>query len=254
MIKKFIIKDIENYGLLKISPDGRNYLKTPYEIMLMRDHEYEEGDDDDIPKGQVGDNAADPVIFAMLKELRKEIALKLKLPPFIIFQDPSLEEMAIQYPITMDEMKNIVGVGEGKAKKFGQPFIDLIDKYVKENEIERPQDLIVKSVVNKSSLKVFIIQNIDRKIPLEDICNAKGIDFEELLNELEAIVYSGTKINLNYAINQVIEEEKQEEIFDYFNNADSDNLTVAYKELGEDDYTLEEIRLVRLKFISEIGN
>lgn len=254
MIKKFIIKDIENYGLLKISSEGKKYMDTPYEIMLMRDHEYEEGDDDDMPKGQIGDNAADPIIFAMLKDLRKQIAGKQKLPPFVIFQDPSLEEMAIQYPITMDEMKNIVGVGEGKAKKFGQPFIDLIATYVNENEIERPQDMVVKSVVNKSSLKVFIIQSIDRKIPLEDICNAKGVEFEELLNELEAIVYSGTKINLSYAISQVIDEEKQSDVYNYFRNADSDNLVDALKELGEDDYSMDEVRLMRLKFISEMGN
>ncbi|OFX30370.1 MAG: ATP-dependent DNA helicase RecQ [Bacteroidetes bacterium GWA2_32_17] len=254
MIKKFIIKDIENYGLLSVSDEGKKFMEVPYEIMLMRDHEYEEGDDDDMPKGQVGDNAADPIIFAMLKDLRKQFANKQKLPPFVIFQDPSLEEMAIQYPITMDEMKNIVGVGEGKAKKFGQPFIELITKYVEENEIERPQDMVVKSVINKSSLKVFIIQSIDRKIPLDDICNAKGVDFEELLNELEAIVYSGTKINLNYAISQVIDEEKQLEVYDYFRNADSDNLEDALKELGEDDYSMDEIRLMRLKFISEMGN
>jgi len=254
MIKKFIIKDIENYGLLSVSDEGKKFMEVPYEIMLMRDHEYEEGDDDDMPKGQVGDNAADPIIFAMLKDLRKQFANKQKLPPFVIFQDPSLEEMAIQYPITMDEMKNIVGVGEGKAKKFGQPFIELITKYVEENEIERPQDMVVKSVINKSSLKVFIIQSIDRKIPLDDICNAKGVDFEELLNELEAIVYSGTKINLNYAISQVIDDEKQLEVYDYFRNADSDNLELAIKELGEDDYSMDEIRLMRLKFISEMGN
>ncbi len=254
MIKKFIIKDIENYGLLKITADGKKYIESPYEIMLMRDHEYEEGDDDDMPKGQIGDNAADPIIFAMLKDLRKQIANKQKLPPFVIFQDPSLEEMAIQYPITMDEMKNIVGVGEGKAKKFGQPFIDLIITYVNENEIERPQDMVVKSVINKSSLKVFIIQSIDRKIPLDDICNAKGMEFEELLNELEAIVYSGTKINLSYAISQVIDEDKQAEVYEYFITADSDNLTDAIKELGEDDYSMDEIRLMRLKFLSEMGN
>ncbi len=254
MIKKFIIKDIENYGLLSISDEGKKFMEVPYEIMLMRDHEYEEGDDDDMPKGQVGDNAADPVIFAMLKDLRKQFANKQNLPPFVIFQDPSLEEMAIQYPITMDEMKNIVGVGEGKAKKFGQPFIDLIITYVNENEIERPQDMVVKSVINKSSLKVFIIQSIDRKIPLEDICNAKGMEFDEILNELEAIVYSGTKINLSYAISQVIDEDKQAEAYDYFRTADSDNLTDALKKLGEDDYSLDEIRLMRLKFLSEMGN
>lgn len=254
MIKKFVIKDIENYGLLKVSPNGRKYIDEPYEIMLMRDHEYEEGDDDDMPKGQVGDNASDPTLFAMLKDLRKQIAKKQNLPPFVIFQDPSLEEMAIQYPINMEEMKNIVGVGAGKAQRYGQPFIDLILTYVNENEIERPQDMVVKSVINKSSLKVFIIQSIDRKIPLDDICNAKGIEFESLLDELEAIVYSGTKVNLSYTISQSIDEEKQADLYEYFQNAETDTLEAAIKELGEDDYSMEEIRLMRLKFISEMGN
>ena len=217
----------------------------------------------------------------MLKDLRKHTAKKLNLPPFVIFQDPSLEEMAIQYPIKMDEMKNIVGVvpyllqrqqyfsshpikmdemknivgvGAGKAQRYGQPFIDLILTYVNENEIERPQDMVVKSVINKSSLKVFIIQSIDRKIPLDDICNAKGIEFESLLDELEAIVYSGTKVNLSYTISQSIDEEKQADLYEYFQNADTDNLEAAIKELGEDDYSMEEIRLMRLKFISEMGN
>jgi ATP-dependent DNA helicase RecQ len=222
--------------------------------MLMRDHEYEEGDDDDMPKGQVGDNASDPALFAMLKDLRKEISKKQNLPPFVIFQDPSLEEMAIQYPITMDEMKNIVGVGAGKAQRYGQPFIDLIKIYVQENEIERPQDMVVKSVVNKSSLKVYIIQSIDRKIPLDDICVSKGLGFDELLDELEAIVYSGTKVSLGYAIGQSIDEEKQADLYDYFLNAESDGVNEALEELGEDDYSREEIRLMRLKFISEMGN
>jgi ATP-dependent DNA helicase RecQ len=254
LIKKFIFKDIENYGLLRLSNEGKEYMEKPYSIMLMRDHEYEQGDDDDMPKGQVGDNASDPTMFAMLKDLRKQIAKKNNLPPFVIFQDPSLEEMAIQYPINMEEMKNIVGVGAGKAQRYGQPFIDLIQTYVKENEIERPQDMVVKSVVNKSSLKVFIIQSIDRKIPLDDICEAKGLSFEELLDELEAIVYSGTKVNLSYSIHQSIDEEKQADLYEYFLSAESDGVGEALTELGEDDYTREEIRLMRLKFISEMGN
>lgn len=254
LIKKFIVKEIENYGLLKVSTEGKNFIDNPYPVMLARDHEYEEGDDDDMPKGHIGDHASDTTLFAMLKDLRKQISKKNNLPPFVIFQDPSLEEMAIQYPITMEEMKNIVGVGAGKAQRYGQPFLELIQKYVKENEIERPQDLIVKSVVNKSSLKVFIIQSIDRKISLEDICTAKGLEHEELLDELEAIVYSGTKINLEYAISQTIDEEKQIEIYEYFLTAETDNINEALKTLGEDDYTPEEIRLIRLKFISEMGN
>ena len=254
LIKKFIFKDIENYGLLRLSDEGKKYMTEPYSIMLMRDHEYEQGDDDDMPKGQVGDNASDPALFAMLKDLRKDIAKKQKLPPFVIFQDPSLEEMAIQYPINMEEMKNIVGVGAGKAQRYGQPFIDLIQKYVTENEIERPQDMVVKSVVNKSSMKVFIIQSIDRKIPLDDICEAKGLSYDELLDELEAIVYSGTKVNLSYSIQQSIDEEKQAEMYEYFLNAESDGVSEALVELGEDDYTRDEIRLMRLKFLSEMGN
>ena len=254
MIKKFIIKDIENYGLLKVSDEGREFIEHPYEIMLVRDHEYEEGDDDDMSKGHIGDNAADPTIFAMLKDLRKQIAKKNNLPPFVIFQDPSLEEMSIQYPINIEELKNIVGVGIGKAQRYGQPFTELISIYVKENEIVRPQDMVVKSVINKSSLKVFIIQSIDRKIPLDDICNAKGIDFETLLDELEAIVYSGTRINLSYAISQIIDEDKQSELYNYFRTANTDNINTALKELDDDDYSLNEIRLMRLKFIAEMGN
>jgi len=254
MIHKMIVKDIENYGLLKVTQKGKEFLENPYEIMLLRDHEYEEGDDEDYQTRQIGDNAGDTVLFAMLKDLRKSMAQKLNLPPFVIFQDNSLEEMAIQYPITMDELKNIVGVGTGKAQKYGQPFIDLIKKYVEENEIERPQDLVIKSVVNKSSLKVYIIQSIDRRIPLDDICKAKGIDFNELLDELESIVYSGTKINIGYAVSQIVEEEKLEEIFDYFKTAETDDLETAIKELDAPDITEEEIRLVRLKFISELGN
>ena len=254
LIRKFLFKDIENYGLLRLSQEGKKYMDEPYSVMLMRDHEYEQGVDDDMPKGQVGDNASDPTIFAMLKDLRKQIAKKNNLPPFVIFQDPSLEEMSIQYPINMEEMKNIVGVGAGKAQRYGQPFIDLIQTYVKENEIERPQDMVVKSVVNKSSLKVFIIQSIDRKIPLDDICEAKGLSTEELLNELEAIVYSGTKVNLSYSIQQSIDEEKQAELYEYFLTAESDGISEALTELGEDDYSRDEIRLMRLKFISEMGN
>lgn len=255
LIKKLIEKDIENYGLLKLTEKGHEFLKNPYEILLLRDHEYEEGDDDDdYLLRPIGSNASDTVLFAMLKDLRKSIAKKLNLPPFVIFQDNSLEEMAIHYPINMDELKNIVGVGSGKAQKYGQPFIDLIKKYVEENEIERPQDLVVKSVVNKSSLKVYIIQNIDRRIPFEDICRTKNIDFTELLDELEAIVYSGTKINIDYYINDTIEPEKVDEILEYFRTAETDNIETALKELDSPDISEEEIRLVRLKFISEIGN
>lgn len=255
MIAKFVTKDIENYGLLKVTSDGNDYLKKPHEFMITLDHEYENSEDDDVsapPAGMSG--AVDPGLFSMLKDLRKKISKQKNLPPFVIFQDPSLEDMAIQYPITMEEMKNIVGVGAGKAEKYGKEFVELIKKYVEENEIERPQDIVVKTIVNKSSNKVYIIQSIDRKMPLDDIADAKGLEFKELLDELEAIVYSGTKINLGYYIDDVIDEDKQEEVFDYFNEADSDNIPIALKELGSEDYTEEELRLMRIKFISELGN
>jgi len=254
LIHKFIVKDIENYGLLNITDKGREFLNNPQPVKLTRDHEYEEGDDDDVMKPHVDGSAADNTLFSMLKDMRKTIAKKNNLPPYVIFQDSSLEDMAIQYPITMEEMKNIAGVGSGKAIRYGQEFVDLIDKYVKENEIERPQDLVVKSVVNKSEIKVYIINQTDRRIPLEDICKAKGLEFEEILDELESIVYSGTKINLKYYIDNAIEKEKQVEIYDYFRNSETDTLEAAIEELGTDDYTLEEIRLMRLKFISEMGN
>ena len=193
-------------------------------------------------------------MFAALKDLRKKIAKQNNVPPFIVFQDPSLEEMAIQYPITMDELKNISGVGSGKAMKFGKPFLELISKYVDENDIDRPIDLVVKSVVNKSVFKVYIIQNIDRKISLKDMVKAKGITQQELLTEIETIVASGTRIDLNYYINEVIDEDRQYEVFDYFRSADTDSAEEALKILGENDYSLEDIRLMRIKFLSELGN
>ncbi len=190
----------------------------------------------------------------MLKDLRKSIAKKLNLPPFVIFQDPSLADMSIQYPVTLDEMQTIQGVGQGKAQRYGKEFVALIKKYVEENEIERPQDLIVKTVANKSKFKVYIIQSIDRKISLEDIADAKGIEFSELLTEIEAIVNSGTRINIDYFINEVLDEDHQEEIFDYFREAKNDSVEAAVTELGEDDYTSDHIRLMRIKFLSDMGN
>jgi ATP-dependent DNA helicase RecQ len=204
--------------------------------------------------GQGSTSAADATLFALLKDLRKKISKQKNIPPFVIFQDASLEEMAIQYPITMDEMKNITGVGAGKALKYAKPFLDVIAKYVDENEIERPMDLVVKSVVNKSGLKVYIIQNIDRKIALDDIAEAKGLSFNELLGEVESIVASGTKIDINYFINEVVDPDKQQEIYNYFKTAETDSVADALKTLGEEDYTEEEIRLMRIKFISDLGN
>ena len=201
-----------------------------------------------------GGTAADETLFSLLKDLRKKIAKQENLPPFVIFQDTSLEDMATHYPITIEELKQISGVGAGKAIKFGKPFAELISKYVEENDIERPQDLVVKSVVNKSGLKVYIIQSIDRKVPLDAIAEAKGLDFEDLLCEIESIVHSGTKVNINYFISEVIDEEKQQEVFEYFRTAKSDSLDEAVEEFGDEYVTEEEIRLMRIKFMSEMGN
>jgi ATP-dependent DNA helicase RecQ len=255
LLAGFLSKDIETYGTLKVTQQGHAFLKKPVKIMVVEDNDYgntESDDDDDFSAG--GGSSADPQLFAALKDLRKKIAKQRNVPPFVVFQDPSLEEMAIQYPTTMDELKNITGVGAGKAAKFGKPFIDLIEKYVEENDIERPMDLVVKSIVNKSVLKVYIIQNIDRRISLNDMCKAKGIKMNDLLNEIESIVGSGTRIDISYFINEVIDEERQEEIFDYFKTAETDSAEAALKVLGEDDYTLDEIRLMRIRFMSEYGN
>ena len=193
-------------------------------------------------------------MFAALKDLLKQTAHKLKLPPYVIFQETSLEEMAIQYPIKMDELATITGVGQGKAQKFGKPFLDLITKYVEENEIERPSDMIVKSVVNKSGLKVHIIQNIDKKMPIENIAKAKGLALNDLITEIESIVSSGTRLNINYYINEVLDEDKQDEVIEYFKESQTDSINEALKELGEEDYSETDIRLMRIKFLSEFGN
>jgi ATP-dependent DNA helicase RecQ len=254
LIQRLVFKDIENYGLLKLSEKGKKYLKNPYSIMLTEDHDYDIVSDEETTSGGGGTGAVDEELIHILKDLRKKMAKKMNLPPFVIFQDPSLDDMAIQYPVTVDEMKNIVGVGAGKAKKFGQEFADTIKHYVEEKEIVRPQDMVVKSVVNKSGVKVFIIQSIDRKIPLHDIAMAKNLDMIELIEEIEAIVNSGTKININYYIDEVMDEERIEEIYEYFREAESESINDAIDELGEADYSEEEIRLVRIKFFSELGN
>jgi len=256
LLAGLLTKDIDNYGLLKMSDAGHAYLKNPtsFKIALDANFDNTETDDDDDFGGAGGGGAADEQLFAMLKDLRKNEAKRLNLPPFVIFQDPSLEEMATNYPITMDEMKNITGVGTGKAGKYGKPFIDMINKYVEENEIERPMDLIVKSVANKSVLKVYIIQNIDRKISLNDMARAKGMSLGDLLTEIETIVSSGTRIDINYYINEVIDEDRQDEVYDYFRTAETDSVGDALVNLGEDDYTEDDIRLMRIKFMSELGN
>ena len=256
LIARFLTKEIENYGLLKLEPKGLEFLEKPYSFMLSEDHEYPETDDDDIIVNvQAGSGAADEELFRILKDLRKKISKIKQVPPFVIFQDPSLEDMAIQYPTNLEELQNISGVGVGKAKRYGQEFVDLISKYVKEKEIVRPQDLVVKSVVNKSGLKVYIIQSIDRKLPLDDIADAKGLEMGQLLDEIEAIVNSGTRINIDYYINEVMDEEHQENIFEYFREeAETESVEEALAELGEEEYSEEDIRLIRIKFISELGN
>jgi len=240
-----------------LSDKGREYIENPYSIMISKDHDYESTDDDE--RGAGGDHGrggtVDDELLSILKDLRKKVARDNNLPPFVIFQDFSLEDMAIQYPVTIDEMKNIAGVGTGKANKFGDKFTELIKDYVDEKDIIRPQDMVVKSVVNKSGLKVSIIQSIDRQMPLEDIANAKGIEMRELLDEIDSIVQSGTKLNLDYYINQVIDEDKQDDIYEYFmEEAESESLDEALDELGEDMYSEEDVRLMRIKFFSEYGN
>lgn len=257
IVNGFLIKDIENYGLLRLSEKGQAFLKKPYSIQFTRDHDFNntDKDDDDFgASGGKGSSAADEVLFAMLKDLVKKTAKAKALPPYIIFQETSLEEMAIQYPITIDELTKISGVGAGKAAKFGKPFIELIKKYVDDNGIERPMDMVIKSVVNKSGLKVFIIQNIDRKVNLADMAKSKNMKVDDLLTEIETIVLSGTKVNLNYYIDYLMDEEKCEEILDYFKESETDSVDAALKELGENDFSEEEVRCVRIKFLSEFGN
>lgn len=252
----FLTKDIDNYGLLKVSEEGHACLKnpTPFKIALDANFDDTESDDDDEFSGGAGGGAADDQLYEMLKTLRKNVAKQKNLPPFVIFQDPSLEEMATNYPISIEELKNITGVGAGKAGKYGKPFVDLIKKYVEDNEIERPMDLVVKSVVNKSGLKVYIITNIDRKISLEDMADAKGLKLAEMITEIETIVASGTRIDIQYYINEVIDEDRQNEVFEYFRTAETDSVEDALKALGEDEYTEEDIRLMRIRFMSELGN
>ena len=255
LILGLVDKNIENYGLLSINAAGEEFVRHPHSVMIAADHEYEDGDDDDTvspPAGKGG--VADEELYAMLKDLRKQVARQMELPPFVIFQDPSLEDMSIQYPVTLDEMQNITGVGAGKARKFGKPFVELIKKYCDEKDIVRPQDMVVKSVVNKSGSKVFIIQSIDRQMDFEDIARARDMDFDELLTEIEAIVHSGTRLNVGYYVDQAVDEDKAEEIYLSFKeDAETDSLDEAIKELGG-DFTEEEIRLVRIKFMSELGN
>ncbi len=255
IVTKYLKKDIEKYGVLQITDAGEDFIKNPQPFQMAEDHDYESsGDDSDIvTAGKGGGAAMDETLFKMLKELTKKVADKKGVPPYAVFQEPSLEEMTINYPTTIDEMKNISGVGENKAKKFGPAFIELIADYVKENDIEKPDDFVVKSVVNKSGLKVYIIQNTDKKLALEDIAKSKNISMAELIEEIEHIINSGTKVNIDYYIEGLLDEDQIEEIYDYFMESETDDLAVAHEEF-DGDYDEEELRLVRLKFMSEVAN
>ena len=248
----YLSKDVENYGILKVTDAGKKFLKSPKSFKITEDNEFDE-EDEDAPVRSGGTCAVDPALFQMLKDLRKRMSKDLDVPPYVIFQDPSLEAMATIYPETIDELQNIPGVGAGKAKRYGKEFCELIKRHCAENEIERPEDLRIRTVANKSKLKVSIIQSIDRKVALDDIALAKGIEFGELLDEVEAIVYSGTKLNIDYFLNDVMDEDHMNDIYAYFKESETDDLEEALDELGN-DYTEEEIRLVRIKFISEMAN
>lgn len=255
----YIEKDADNYGVLKLTQKGLNYIEDPYPVTLSKDHNYDQQiadkDDDNADSNPAGGGAAyDEELLGQLKALRKKVAKEKNLPPYVIFQDPSLEEMATTYPTSREEMAQINGVGMGKVQKFGRPFIDLITKYVDENEIETAKDVVVKSMVNKSKIKIFIIQQIDRKVDLDEIAEAKGITMEELVEEIEHICYSGTRLNLDYYINQIMDDDRQDEIFSYFMSAETDNIAVALKEFGDDDFTEQDLRLMRIKFLSEVAN
>ena len=253
LIAGYIRKEVENYGLLKVTAAGKKFLKAPKSFMIVKDAEFS----DDYEAGmehEGGTGALDPTLSAMLRDLRKKVAKRLERPPYVIFQDVSIDQMATDYPVTLEELKNIQGVGEGKVKQpYAKEFVDLIAKYCEENEIERQVDLRVRTVAKKSMLKVKIIQSIDRQVALDDIANAQGIDFDELLDEIEAIVYSGTKLNIDYFLEEVMDEDHIDDIYDYFAESDTDRLSVAQDELGK-DYSEDEIRLVRIKFISEMAN
>jgi ATP-dependent DNA helicase RecQ len=258
MVYGYIEKDIENYGVIKITEKGQKYIQDPYSITFSKDHNFDgteksnDGDDDTSVSG--GGGAFDEELFDMLKNLRKKVAKEKNVPPYVVFQDPSLEEMATTYPITKDDMAQINGVGMGKVIKFGRQFLELISKYVEENEIETTRDFVMKSAVNKSKIKIYIIQQIDRKIDLDEIAQAKEITMTNLVEEIEHICYSGTKLNLDYYINQIIDRDRQEEIYDYFMTSETDNIRLALKELNDTDTTEDELRLMRVKFLSEMAN
>ncbi|MFM7022873.1 MAG: DNA helicase RecQ [Flavobacteriales bacterium] len=253
VVHGFLEKDVESYGTLKLTAEGEKFLESPQTVMLTQNHDYDKMPMDE-SEGNQKSHAADEGLLLILKDLRKKIGKEKGVPPFVVFQDPSLHDMAIQYPSTMDELQQIAGVGSGKASKFGKPFVEAIANYVKENDIDRPQDLVIKSAVNKSGLKVYIIQNIDRKVPLEDIAKAKGKTYNDILAEIEAIVASGTKINLDYYISDIVEEDLQDEIFEYFNDAETDSIENAMEEFDGENLSEEDMRLMRVKFLSDVAN
>ena len=253
LVDGLLTKDIETYGVLKMAEKGEAFIKKPVSFLMSEDHEYNEEEDEAIVTAAKSSGTADEVLMGMLRDLRKKEAKKMGVPPFVIFQDPSLEDMALKYPISIDELSNVHGVGEGKAKKYGKPFVDLINRYVEDNDIIRPDDLVVKSTGANSGLKLYIIQNVDRKLALDDIAKAKGLDMDGLLKEMEQIVYSGTKLNISYWIDEILDEDQQEEIHDYFMDSESDNIKDALKEF-DGDYDIEELRFMRIKFISEVAN
>ncbi|MBS9766926.1 MAG: ATP-dependent DNA helicase RecQ [Flavobacteriaceae bacterium] len=254
LVAKFIRKEIEQYGVIKLEEKGVEFIKNPHSFTMTEDHIYDDSDSDGIiTTSQKGASVGDEVLIKMLKDLQKSVAKKHGVPPYAVFQETSLEDMALKYPITLDELKNIYGVGEGKARKYGKPFVELIAKYVEENDILRPDDFVVKSTGVNSSLKLFIIKNTDRKIPLEDIAKSKGMEVSDLIDEMQQIVYSGTKIDISYYIDDILDEDQQEEIFEYFMEAESDRIQDAAEEF-EGEYEDEELRLMRIKFISEVAN
>ncbi|WP_027392314.1 RecQ family ATP-dependent DNA helicase [Aquimarina latercula] len=256
LVSGYLKKDIETYGVIRITPEGRKFIESPVSFMMTEDHVYDQTKDDSIitaAKGAGKAGGTDDRLVGMLKDLRKTVAKKLGVPPFVVFQDPSLEDMALKYPISIEELGNVHGVGEGKAKKYGKEFVALISKYVDENDIMRPDDFVVKSTGANSGLKLYIIQNVDRKLPLDDIAAAKGMDMPEFIKEMEAIVYSGTKLNITYWIDEILDEDQQEEIHEYFIEAENDKIDTAIEEF-DGDYDDEELRLYRIKFISDVAN
>jgi ATP-dependent DNA helicase RecQ len=254
LVAGLLKKEIERYGILHLTQAGEEFLRRPESFMMTKDHVYTEtANDAVVTAAKSGGGSADDNLLKLLRDLRRGEAKKIGVPPFVVFQDPSLEDMALKYPISMEEMLNIQGVGEGKAKKYGKPFVSLIAKYVEENDVIRPEDLVVKSTGANSGLKLYVIQSVDRKLPLDDIASAKGLQIPELIKEMEQIVFSGTKLDLGYWIDEILDEDQQEEIHEYFLEADTDSISQAIEEF-DGDYEDEELRLYRLKFISEVAN